>query len=290
MKLIIFTSLLIFSISLDYENQNNWPDYCSGKYQSPINIPDESKIDYDSEYKNRRVIIEEISYTTIEETKIGYEHEYSLSTPTLDNGGIKVRINGTLYSYKVQNIHFHLNSEHTINNKNYSMEMHIVHKNENEDETNQFLVLGYIFEMGSENTFLNEIGLGTGEEVENVKISNIVKNETVYYYKGGLTTPPCSENVNWVVIKDIKTMSQTQFNKFKEFVGSVNEQYEEIGNNRSTYPLNGRKVYISEPNEDNSSDDNSSDDNSSDDYSTDDNSSFLKNKLSWILLLIVLFN
>ena len=274
MKPLIYIILLIFCTSLDYEDQEHWPDYCAtGQYQSPIDIP-ESKIEYDSEYNNQRVIIEEISYTTIEKIKIGYENEFSLSTKTLNNGGIKVRINGTLFSYKVQNIHFHLNSEHTINKKNYSMEMHIVHKNENEDEINQFLVMAFIFEIGSENAFLNEIGLGTNKEVENVKINNIVKNETVYYYKGSLTTPPCSENVNWIVVKDIKTLSQTQFNNFKEFVGTVNEKYMEIGNNRKTFSLNGRKVYISEPNKE----------------SSDENSSFLKNKLSWILLLIALFN
>ena len=274
MKPLIYIILLILCSSLDYEDQAHWPDYCpNGQYQSPIDIPDESKIEYDSEYNNQRVIIEEINYTPIEKTKVGYVNDFSLSTKTLDNGGIKVRINGTLYSYKVQNIHFHLNSEHTINKKNYSMEMHIVHKNEYEDEINQFLVMAFIFEIGSENAFLNEIGLGTNKEVENVKINNIVKNETVYYYKGSLTTPPCSENVNWIVFKDIKTMSQTQFNNFKEFVGSVNEKYMEIGNNRTTLPLNGRKVYISEPNKE----------------SSDENSSFLKNKLSWILLLIALF-
>ena len=282
MKPIIFISLIIFSTSftgpLDYEDQTKWPDTCSiGQAQSPIDIPEESKIDYDSEYKNRRVIIEEINYTPIEKTQVGYEHEYSLSTPTLNNGGIKVRINGTLFSYNVKNIHFHLNSEHTINGKLYPMEMHIVHENDSkDDEKNQNLVIGYIFEIGSENSFLNEIGLGTGEEVKNVKISNIVKNETVYYYKGGLTTPPCSETVNWVVIKNIKSMSQTQFDKFKAFVESVNKNYVKTGNNRNIYPLNGRKVNISEV--------------SKEDNSSDDNSSFLRSKLSWILLLIILFN
>jgi len=287
MKPIIFISLIIFATSftgpLDYADQTTWPDDCTtGKYQSPINIPDASNIGDDTEYKNKRLIIEEINYTPISTVTVGYEHKYSLSTPTLDNGGIKVRINGTLYSYKVKNIHFHLNSEHTINNKYYQMEMHIVHENENKDEKNQHLVLGYLFENGSENSFLNEIGLGSGQEAKNVKISNIVKNETVYYYKGGLTTPPCSETVNWVVIKDIKKMSEAQFNKFKLFVGTVNENYLETGNNRTIYKLNGRKVYISDPN-DASSDDKSTDDD-------DDNSSFLKNKLSWILLLIMIFN
>jgi carbonic anhydrase len=271
---IILISLIILSTSfkgpLNYADQSTWPGDCTkGKYQSPVAIPDDFDIEYDFEYGNKRVIIEEINYTPIQKTKIGYEHEYSLSTPALNNGGIKVRINGTLYSYKVVNVHFHLNAEHTINGTLHPMEMHIVHKNENEsksEEINQNLVLGFIFKIGSiENAFLEEIGLGTGKEVENVKIDNIVKkNEALYYYKGGLTTPPCSENVNWVVFKDIKTISENQFNRFKSFVESVNKEYAKIGNNRRIYSLNGRKIYISD-------------------------SSFLKSNLSWILLLIILF-
>ena len=271
---IIIISLIVFSSSfkgpLNYGDQKGWPGECSkGNYQSPVAIPDDFDIEFDLEYGNKRVIIEEINYTPIAKTKIGYEHEYSLSTPTLDNGGIKVRINGTLYSYKIVNIHFHLNAEHTINGTLYPIEMHIVHKNENEsktEETNQHLVLGYIFKIGSiENAFLEEIGLGTGKDVENVHVENIVKkNEALYYYKGGLTTPPCTENVNWVVFKDIKTMSENQFNRFKAFVESVNKEYAKIGNNRHIFSLNGRKIFISD-------------------------CSFLKSCLSWILLLIILF-
>ena len=274
MKSIIILTLIIFSTTfkgpLNYADQSTWPGDCTkGKYQSPVAIPDDFDIEYDIEYGNKRVKIEEINYTPIEKTKIGYEHEYSLSTPTLNNGGIKIRINGTTYSYKVVNVHFHLNAEHTINGTLHPMEMHIVHKNENESKTeltNEFLVLGFIFKIGViENAFLEEIGLGTGKEVENVKIDNIVKkDEAVYYYKGGLTTPPCTESVNWVVFKDIKTMSENQFNRFKSYVESVNKEYARIGNNRHIYSLNGRKIYISD-------------------------CSFLKSNLSWILLLFVLF-
>jgi carbonic anhydrase len=126
------------------------------------------------------------------------------------------------------------------------MEMHIVHENTNtEDKNNLHMVIAYIFEIDDddeENSFINSIGFNTGEEVKNVNVKDIVKNEDVYYYKGSLTTPPCTEDVNWVVVKDIKKMSKTQFDKFKTYVISLNNNYSR-GNNRNTFDLNGRKVY-----------------------------------------------
>lgn len=247
--LILYISLSFeFKGPLDYSNQNNWPGDCTtGHSQSPINIPDSFDIEYDSEYSNQRFVFEEINYTPIESTAITYEHEYSISTPSLNNGVIKVKINGTEYTYSLVNVHFHLNAEHTINGTLYPMEMHIVHENVNKNDTlNLHLVLGYIFKIGVlENAFLEKIGLGTGGNVSNVVLQDIVQKEPVYYYKGGLTTPLCTEDVNWVVVKDIKHMSKTQFDKFKSYVESVNKNYAVTGNNRRIHPANGRKVYIS---------------------------------------------
>jgi carbonic anhydrase len=125
------------------------------------------------------------------------------------------------------------------------MEMHIVHENTNSSDINNLhMVIGYIFEANDDddNSFLNSIGFNSGNVVTNIKVQDIVKKEEVYYYKGSLTTPPCTEDVNWVVVKDIKKMSKTQFDKFKTYVISLNNNYSR-GNNRNTFDLNGRKVY-----------------------------------------------
>ena len=241
-KFIIFTIYIYFILSLDYNAQNSWPGVCATglKMQSPINI-ETSKLEKD----NSKFSFESIDYSTITSTKIGFVHEYSVSTPDLDNGNIKVKINGTDFTYKLKNIHFHLNSEHSIDGKLYDIEMHVVHENTNSnDEQNLHMVIGYIFkaEGDTDNEFLKSIGFNTGETVINVQVQNIVKKENVYYYKGGLTTPPCTEDVNWVVVQDIKTMSTSQLAKFKTYITSLDSTYAN-GNNRNVQQLYDRKVY-----------------------------------------------
>ena len=279
MKLIelIFLSLLFSLIfTLDYSAQETWGDDCQlDSIQSPININEKEVVDDNSKFS-----FESIDYKTIESTSVSYINDFSISTPTLDNGNITVKINGTIFTYKILNIHFHLNSEHTINGKNYDMEMHIVHENTNtEDKDNLHMVIAYIFEIDDdddddeEKSFLDSIGFNTGEEVKNVNVQDIVKKEDVYYYKGSLTTPPCTEDVNWVVIEDIKKMSQNQFDKFEEYVNKLNKNYSK-GNNRKTFELNGRKVYKSEIN---------------DDESDSDSNVFIKFSMSLFYLILILF-
>jgi carbonic anhydrase len=279
MKIIELTILsLLFSLifTLDYSAQTTWGDDCQlDSIQSPININEKDVVDDNSKFS-----FESIDYKTIESTSVTYINNFSISTPTLDNGNITVKINGTIFTYKILNIHFHLNSEHTINGKNYDMEMHIVHENINtEDKNNLHMVIAYIFEIDDdddddeEKSFLDSIGFNTGEEVKNVNVQDIVKKEDVYYYKGSLTTPPCTEDVNWVVIEDIKKMSQNQFDKFEEYVNKLNKNYSK-GNNRKTFELNGRKVYKSEIN---------------DDESDSDSNVFIKFSVSLFYLILILF-
>ncbi len=242
-KFIIFTIYIYFILSLDYSDQNNWEEqYCNAglKMQSPINI-ETSKLEKD----NTKFSFESIDYSTITSTTVSKQHEYSLSTPELDNGNIKVKINGTDFTYKLKNIHFHLKSEHTIDGKLYDIEMHVVHENTNlNDKENLHMVIGYIFkaEGNTDNEFLKSIGFNNKEPASNVEVQNIVKKENVYYYKGGLTTPNCAEDVNWVVVQDIKTMSTSQLSTFKEYITSEFPGYEN-GNNREVQPLYDRKVY-----------------------------------------------
>ena len=274
-ELILLSLLFSLIFTLDYSAQETWGDDCQlDSIQSPININEKDVVDDNSKFS-----FESIDYKTIESTSVTYINNFSISTPTLDNGNITVKINGTIFTYKILNIHFHLNSEHTINGKNYDMEMHIVHENTNtKDKNNLHMVIAYIFEIDDddddeEKSFLDSIGFNTGEEVKNVNVQDIVKKEDVYYYKGSLTTPPCTEDVNWVVIEDIKKMSQNQFDKFEEYVNKLNKNYSK-GNNRKTFELNGRKVYKSEINDDDS----------------DSNSNvFIKFSMSLFYLILILF-
>jgi carbonic anhydrase len=52
-------------------------------------------------------------------------------------------------------------------------------------------------------------------------------------YSGSLTTPPCSESVNWVVLEQPIEMSRDQIRAFQKLFRD---------NHRPIQPVNGRKV------------------------------------------------
>ena len=224
-------------------------DCKSTQIQSPIDIPslkdDSLLLDNGSHAK-----IKSLFFSNLFEGEVKYDKGHKWTTEELDIGYMEIYINRTLYKYKLHSFHFHLYSEHRIENKQYPMELHLVHKNLNkEDSLNENLVIGILFDYKDdiENKFLKDINLAEGKKINGASIVDLIdKNDAFYYYKGSLTTVPCTENVNWIVFKDIKSMSFEQFNKFKKWVEKSNKNYygNGYGNARGPKSLNGRKIYL----------------------------------------------
>ena len=199
-------------------------DCQSLQIQSPIDIPspkDESiVIDNGSHSK-----IESLSYTNINSGEVKFDHSHKWTTNELNVGYISIELNHTLYKYKLHSFHFHLYSEHRIENKQYPMELHFVHKNMNKnDKQNENLVIAVLFDynFGEDNKFLNDINLSYEKKINDASILSLIdKNDEYYYYKGSLTTVPCTENVNWIVFKKTRYMSYNQFIKFKKWIEIV---------------------------------------------------------------------
>ena len=258
-KLLIFLHIIILITyitapedPLQYpEPAGGWEkgDCQSTQIQSPINIPslyDDNLVVDDHSHAQ----INSLSYSVINSGSVNYDGGHKWTTSTLDIGNLLITLNGTSFEYKLNSIHFHLNSEHRFQNKQYPMEMHIVHKNLNTSDTdNENLVIGVLFdyENNVENDFLNNMKLSTGETIQNANIKELIsEDEPFYYYKGGLTTVPCTENVNWIVFKEVRNISFSQFSTFSDWVSNTNKQYfgTGYGNARGPKDLNGRKVYL----------------------------------------------
>ena len=157
-KIIILNVLYFFSIISDLsanEGPLQYPEPAGGweegdcqsvQIQSPIDIPsinDESLFIDDSSHAK----IKSLSYSKINSGEVKFDHGHKWTTNELDIGYIEIKLNQTLYKYKLHSIHFHLYSEHRIENKQYPMEMHMVHKNvDTNDKENENLVLGVIFD------------------------------------------------------------------------------------------------------------------------------------------------
>ena len=146
--------------------------------------------------------------------------------------------------YELLQFHFHTPSEHQLAEHNFPMEGHLVHKN-SQDE---LAVVGVFIEEGHANPFfqtlVDHLPKHAGEEqlVAGVEVNSLdlLPDEyTLFNYSGSLTTPPCSEGVNWNVMSTPIQASAEQLHAFSAIMGD---------NNRPVQQMNSRLV-SGQPNE-----------------------------------------
>ena len=121
--------------------------------------------------------------------------------------------------YELLQFHFHNPSEHRVRGKAFPMELHLVHQS----KKGSLAVIGIFLQKGETNRILQQIWQempmkkGSEKTLSNIKINaaNLLpKNKDYYRYYGSLTTPPCAETVNWIVLKEPVEISTQQIQKF----------------------------------------------------------------------------
>ena len=201
-----------------------WPQHfkeCRGEHQSPINLNSSANLNS----KKPDIIFHYDDYKVADNT-----HTIQVD----DNQSRSINIGDK--TYNLIQFHFHIPSEHTIDGKSYAMELHFVHK----DDNNNLAVLGVLIKEGKSNNFIKDI-LASTDKSKKSKFSleddNIMdlfpKNKEYYHYLGSLTTPPCSEGVNWYVFKNPIEASKEEISEFQKILKS---------NARPVQELNDRKV------------------------------------------------
>ena len=156
----------------------------------------------------------------------------------VENGG-GISLDGTDYS--LLQFHLHTKSEHTIDGNFYPLELHLVHQ---DAASGNLAVVGVLFETGAENNFMGHFmenlpadANGTYNDAMKYFAADVLPASTGYYtYPGSLTTPPCSEIVTWLVLKEPVVASQEQLDALAAIMKE---------NNRPVQPLNGRTVLAS---------------------------------------------
>ena len=237
--LLVLTSLATISLSAgsdevhwDYEGEHG-PDHwgeltekyytCSkGRNQSPIDLVDSIQADL---------------------PKLDFEYQYSGHLKEENTGHAiqeVVRPGNMIHmqdkSYELKQFHFHSPSEHTVNGRHYPMEVHFVHQN----EVGELLVVGLIFEEGRRNEVMDQLPsfrAARGEDplAEGFDIDDLVVGLDDYFlYNGSLTTPPCSEGVTWIVMKQAIEISADQIQHYHDLLG--------FDNNRPIQSTNARIV------------------------------------------------
>ncbi|AFL50142.1 carbonic anhydrase [Sinorhizobium fredii] len=138
-------------------------------------------------------------------------------------------------TYDLVQYHFHAPSEHLVDGKSFPMEVHFVHKNA---ETGALGVLGVFLVPGVANSTFASLAAKfpqkAGEEValDAVDPKGLLPSSLKYWaYEGSLTTPPCSEIVDWMVAMEPIEVDQADIKKFTALY-SMNARPAVAGNRR----------------------------------------------------------
>lgn len=216
---------------------DNCSDTSRTARQSPINIHHVKK---DTKLKPLSLITHP---TTIKITNNGHtiEQEY---TGTNSN----IYFEGT--EYELKQFHFHTLSEHSINNERGALELHAVFSEPNSKN----LVVSTLYEVGEkQNHFIQALidaGLpkkkGDSTEVKShINIADGITNTADYYtYAGSLTTPPCTGDVTWIILKEPAKISLQQLTFFRKILGNNFRPLQKINNRivRSTIKSSNKRA------------------------------------------------
>jgi carbonic anhydrase len=199
-----------------------------GKYQSPIDI-------------------EEQGVKKADLAPIRFDYKPSV-LKIIDNGhtvqvnyapGSTITVGGK--TYELVQFHFHRPSEEKINGKAFDMVAHLVHKN----SEGKLAVVAVLVKNGSANPLIDTLwknlpaakGKERVAEGTHIDASELLPADKAYYtFTGSLTTPPCSEEVTWYVLKSPVELSTKEIQRFAKLYPM---------NARPVQPLNGRVVEAS---------------------------------------------
>ena len=102
------------------------------------------------------------------------------------------------------------------------MEAHLVHK----DPTGRIAVIGVLMREGMEHPVIADLwdltpaSEGKSDRTIVVNAHDLLPVDGHFYaYDGSLTTPPCSEEVSWIVMKEPIEVSREQIEKFVATIG-----------------------------------------------------------------------
>lgn len=220
----------------------------SGKRQSPVDIMDEVSADlYSLSFQYQPVSLRVLNNGHT--LQANYNSAAGEATVNIGDNAYPIKgkaiYNSTMMlgdvPYALLQFHFHTPSEHARQGQRYPMEVHLVHQSAD----GNLAVVGIFLRRGNENPTLakllgNVSGTVNKENViQNVKFNaaDLLPDERErFHYYGSLTTPPCSENVNWFVMKKPIEASTAQINQFENLIGK---------NARPLQPMYWRSMLIS---------------------------------------------
>lgn len=157
---------------------------------------------------------------------------YKVSVIELVNNGHTVQANYGKGSYitvgnerfDLLQFHFHTPSEHKVAGRSFPMEIHFVHRN----AQGRLAVVGVLIAAGEASLAAREIWdrlpaaahSKSSDAHALINPRDLMPSEGRYFrYSGSLTTPPCSEQVDWYVLQQPMTFSIEQIGRIRGIMG-----------------------------------------------------------------------
>lgn len=178
---------------------------CDGSNQSPVNLT---------------------NFVEAELPPIDFSYE--VGGKEIVNNGHTIQVNYDKGSYikvdgdkfNLLQFHFHSPSENHINGKSFPLEGHLVHAN----KKGELAVVAVMFDVSSANKGMKKAWANMPAKAGNkytfknkLNVDEFLPKERDYYrFNGSLTTPPCSEGVRWLVLKNKVPVTKEQVSKFHD--------------------------------------------------------------------------
>lgn len=193
-----------------------------GKMQSPVNI---------SEFMQQDLPKLKVAYADSPLTVGNNGHTLQVKYEP----GSKFMSAETIYD--LVQFNFRTPSEHYIDGAPYPMELQLIHTT----PEGQIAIVAVMIKLGMHNDAIQQIwdyapaeGQHVSPEGITIKASDLLPSSGTYYtYTGSLTTPPCSEGVNWHVLQEPIEISLEQLSAFQSMFPN---------NARPVQPMHGRIV------------------------------------------------
>ena len=199
-----------------------WSRCTAGSRQSPIDLRDGMKVELE---------------------QIGFDYKPSAFSVLDDGHTVQVSLEAGNFitvqnrSFELLQFHFHHPSEERIDGKGFEMVVHLEHK----DAEGKLAVVAVLLERGRAHAMIqtvwNHLPLEKHEVITPavvLDLNALLPNKRDYFtYMGSMTTPPCSEGVLWLVMKEPQQVATAQVEIFSRLYPM---------NARPLQPASGRMV------------------------------------------------
>ncbi|XP_050502294.1 putative carbonic anhydrase 3 [Diabrotica virgifera virgifera] len=251
---VLITADIVAGSDWRYQDEGHWAALCqTGSKQSPIplskSIAEEADFSPYSLFGYGRE-------TAILVKNNGHSAEVRLKVrdpiPEISGGGLP-------NVFQLDHLHFHWQSEHTIDRYRFPLELHLVHYDKKWANLQEGLkhpggvaVFAVLFDLSPDSDqdldpLLNKITslvtkLNEPDEIDGFVIKNYLPRDLAGYYRydGSLTTPNCTEGIIWTVLTNTIPISKEQVKVFENMRTDDDSVLKETF--RSLQEINDRKV------------------------------------------------